>query len=218
MSPSPTEPALTSWRFDRQACLTDLVAFEQLLADKAELGDRDDVLPLFRAHPHLTAALGSYHPNIAIPDRLGLEVPLFGQFQADAISGDGSTGAFCLVEFEEGRPNSVFVRRGRQTSTWAARLEHGFSQIVDWFWLLDDQRQTTAFETFFGARQIDVFALLVLGRDRDLSMAERQRLAWRRSRVVVNSQHVFCCTFDQLAVDLRVRLSGSGPAARAGVP
>ena len=108
--------------------------------------------------------------------------------------------------------------RGRKTSSWAARLEHGFSQIVDWFWLLDDQRQTSAFEAFFGTRQVDLFALLVVGRERDLSTAERQRLTWRRSRVVVNLQHVFCCTFDELAVDLRKRLYAFVPTAGGGMP
>ena len=206
MPPSPGSPSLAPWRFDPHVCRADLAAFELLLAAKAELGEREDVLPFFRAHPHLAALLGTFHPNLHTFDRLGLEVPLFGMFQADAIVGDWEGHAFCLVEFEDARPNSVFARRGRQTSEWAACIERGFSQIVDWLWLLDDQRQTAAFEALFGARHPDVYTLLVVGRERGLSAAERQRLDWRRSRVLVNSQHIYCCTFDELAATLSKRL------------
>lgn len=198
--------SLAPWRFDPLACRGELTAFERLLASSAELGERDDILPFFRAHPQLAAFLGSYHPNLVTADRLGLEVPLFGMFQADAIVGDWTRHAFCLIEFEDGRAGSVFVRRGRRISDWATRIEHGFSQIVDWLWLLDDQRRTDAFEAFFGARHVDLFALLVVGRDRYLTEPERRRLSWRARRVLVDSQHVQCCTFDELAADLRARL------------
>jgi hypothetical protein len=77
---------------------------------------------------------------------------------------------------------------------------------VDWLWLLDDQRQTDTFEAFVGGRHLAVFTLLVAGRERSLSAAERRRLAWRARRVVVDSQHVHCCTFDELVSDLRERL------------
>ena len=204
--PPSGDSSLTPWRFDLRACQDGLDAFERLLAGSAELGEREVVLPFFRAHPHLAAFVGSYHPNLITADRLGLEVPLFGMFQADAVIGDWTRHAFCLVEFEDARVASVFARRSRQTSEWASRFEHGFSQIVDWLWLLDDQRRTDAFEAFFGARHIDLFALLVVGRDRHLTEPERRRLTWRARRVVVDSQHVHCCTFDELAADLRARL------------
>lgn len=215
---TPGESSLAPWRFDPYACQDELAAFERLLAGHEALGEREDILPFFRSHLHLAAFLSSYHPNLITSNRLGLEVPLFGQFQADAIVGDRTRHAFCLVEFEDGRANSVFVRRGRQTSDWASRLEHGFSQIVDWLWLLDDQRQTDTFEGHFGARQIDVFTLLVVGRDQSLSEAERRRLAWRARRVVVDSRHVHCCTYDMLAVDLRERLDALFRQAGLGYP
>ena len=99
MPPSPSSPSLAPWRFDVPTCQTDLADFVRLLAGKAELGEREDILPFFRAHPHLAALLGTYHPNLDAIDRLGLEVPLFGQFRADAIVGDWAGHTFCLVEF-----------------------------------------------------------------------------------------------------------------------
>ena len=127
-------------------------------------------------------------------------------FQAGAIVGDWARHAFCLIEFEEARAGSIFVRRGRRISDWAPRIEHGFSQLVDWLWLLSDQGQTATSEHFFGTRHPDVYTLLVVGRDRGLSAIEQRRLAWRGRRVLIDSQRVRCCTFDQLAADLRSRL------------
>lgn len=96
-------PSLTSWRFDVAACRADLNEFDRLLATKAELAERDDILPFFRTHPNLSAFLGSYHPNINTHDRLGVEVPLFGAFMADVVVGDWARKAYCFVEFEDGK-------------------------------------------------------------------------------------------------------------------
>lgn len=88
MPPAIGESSLVPWRLDPHACQTSLNEFERLLASRAELSEREDILPFFRAHPHLAALLGSYHPNLVAFERYGLEVPLFGMFQADAIVGD----------------------------------------------------------------------------------------------------------------------------------
>ena len=153
--------------------------------------------------------LGSFNANVVAYDRLGLEVGLFGQFAADVVAGDGDSRAYCLVEFEDARENSIFVHRGRQTSEWASRFEHSLGQIIDWLWLLDDQEQTLAFEERFGPRPIAVTALLVAGRDSGVSPADRRRLRWREQHVLVNSQHVYCNTYDDLVRILRRRLTAS---------
>lgn len=98
---------LAPWRFDPVTCLADLDAIEQLLTAHAELSERDDILPFFRAHPQLAASLGSYSLVTKTYDRLGLAVTLFGQFTADLVAGDRRNRAYCLVEFEDGRSNSV---------------------------------------------------------------------------------------------------------------
>ncbi len=206
---------IDQWRFNPLACRADLDEFDRLLTAKTQLSERDDILPFFRAHPHLSVFLRSYHPNVNAYDRLGVEVPLFGEFVADVVAGDRDRQAYCFIEFEDGRSNSIFVRRGRRTSDWAARFDHGFSQIVDWLWLVDSQEHTLLFDTLFNAREIDVVALLVVGRDSGVSDADRQRLKWRRKHVVVNSQHVMCCTFDELLRDLRQRLGDFPIGARS---
>ncbi len=194
-------------RFDPMRCAEDLDDLARLLDERPTLAERRDILPFFRARRQLSAVLGSYHPDLVTYDRLAFELRLFGAFTTDIVVGDWEKKAFCFVEFEDARPDSVFVRGHRETSEWARRFEHGFGQIVDWFWKLDDLRGITSLAEMFGAPVIDAAAILVAGRDAGLRDTERARLEWRRQRVVVDSKHVYCCTFDELERDLRRRLT-----------
>jgi hypothetical protein len=196
----------TSARFDPARCATELDDLSRLLATRSRLEERGDLLPFFRERPHLTAFLGSYHPNLVAFDRVAYELRLFGSFVADIVVGDWERRAFCLIEFEDAAPGSVFARGRRATREWSPRFEHGFGQIVDWFWKIDDLVGTTALAEVFGADRIDASALLVAGREADLTPTEQARLEWRRRHVLVDSQRVYCCTFDELERDLRQRL------------
>jgi hypothetical protein len=62
------------------------------------------------------------------------------------------------------------------------------------------------FEDRFGARQVKYFGLLVVGRSELFASREKRRLEWRQERTVVNSRHVRCLTFDQLATSLERQL------------
>lgn len=208
--PSASAPAgeLAPWRFDRAACQADLIAFAALLEAKRTLSERSDILPFFRTHPHLAALLASYNASATTCDRLGVEAGLYGEFVADAVAGDWSRRAYCFVEFEDATLRSLFTRRMRHGTDWSPRYSHGLNQIVDWLWLLDDQGATTAFADEFGPPPITVVALLVVGRDTDVSPRDRRRLEWRQRHILVNSHHIYCCTFDDLPRDLRGRLNG----------
>ncbi len=210
--------ALAPWRMDWDSCSDDLAAYEHLLIENAELSERDDILPFFHAHADLTALLGTYHPNIVTCDRLGVEVSLFGEYVADAVVGDTENNALCFVEFEDGRSSSAFKPRRRRGTEWSDRLEHGFSQIVDWFWLLEDQQATLTFAAQFGERLPNVEALLVVGRDSGVSLADRRRLTWRSRRVQIGGQRVVCCTFDDAFRRLRQRLAVWPRAAAVDPP
>lgn len=196
---------LAPWVYDEDAARVDLDALEAFLAARSALSERDDILPFLRTHPHLCALTGSYNRRANVYGRLGLEVPLFGQFTADLVTGDHTTRAYTLAEFEDGRPGSMFVQRGRQRTEWSPRCEHGLSQLTDWLWLLDDQEYTQIFEELFGARPITATVVLIIGRDSGIAPGDRRRLEWRRDHVVINSQHLYCCTFDELLRDLRWR-------------
>jgi hypothetical protein len=135
------------------------------------------------------------------------EYDLFGDFACDLVVGDSVTRTYGFIEFEDASPNSIFVQRGaRVTPEWSPRFEHGYSQIVDWFCKLNDMEKTDEFDTRFGGRSIKYFGLLVIGRSETFTPRESRRLAWRQDRTVVNSRHIRCVTFDQLAEDLTERM------------
>lgn len=93
---------------------------------------------------------------------------------ADLVVGDSVTHTYTFIEFEDAQASSVFVKHGgKATREWSPRFLREFSQLVDWFCKLDDQRDTGDFETRFGKRSIDITGLLVVGRLRDLSEGER---------------------------------------------
>ncbi len=194
---------LEAIRFDFDRFRKEAEELRRWLGRRAELGERKHILPFFRKRPHLAASLACYGPFVFRIDRLAFEYPLFGDFTCDLVAGDSTSGAYCLVEFEDAGPNSLFVPHGKKaTREWSPRFEHGFGQIIDWFCLLEDLKKSDAFAARFGARSVSTTGLLVVGRDQHLRPGEKERLEWRRRNVVVASQHVHCVTFDGLLDNL----------------
>ena len=189
-------------------CAVELEEFGQLLASKARLSERGDVLPFFRERRHLSAFLASYHPAIGRRKRLlSYEYKLFGDFGVDLVIGSHSRPAFCFVEFEDASPTSIFSKSSRELPAWSPRFHRGFGQVVDWIWKLSEFQHTPDFARKFGSHSADFVGLLVVGRSADLEPRELARLRWFEQNVRVNSKHVHCCTFDELYLSLQERLS-----------
>ncbi len=201
--------------FDPTSFTKELGEFASLLKTKAELSERDDLLPLFRRSPNLIAMLGNLHPGITSVDRIAYEYDLFGDFACDFVVGDSKRSAYCFIEFEDAKKNSIFMPSLRATSDWATRFEHGFSQIVDWLYKLSDTEKSEAFKDRFGARSIDAMCILVVGRSAFLTEPEHRRVLWRERHVVVHSQKIRCMTFDQLFEELSFILTTYPEAAVA---
>jgi hypothetical protein len=124
------------------------------------------------------------------------------------VVGDSKSKNFLFVEFEDAKPGSLFSSTGaRATPEWSPRLEHGDSQVIDWFWKLSDAGKSDDYEHRFGARHITAHWLVVAGQDQELSSREQTGLRWRQNHAIVHSKKVSIVTFDQLARDLRYRLS-----------
>jgi len=194
------------FEFQPRICGTQLAEFQELLR-KPSLSERDDILPFFRNRPHLSAFVASYHPQINRFDRIAFEYDIFGDFTADLVIGDSVKKAYCFVEFENADFNSIFVNKpGKSSPEWSSRFEKGFSQIIDWFWKLDDLEKTNDYENRFNSRSIDYMGLLIIGRNEDLKFREKTRLVWRQQNLIVNSKHIYCITFDDLYDDLSFRL------------
>lgn len=192
--------------FDWRLCRKEVDELRDLLNAQANLGERQHVLPFFQKRRHLSAFIGSYFPYLTNPDRLAYEYDLFGDFACDLAVGDSATGQYCLVEFEDATANSLFVRKGmKATLEWSDRFEHGFSQVLDWFWKLSDMDDTKEFESRFGPTA-NYEGMLIIGRSTGLDVKERDRLKWRREKVVADSKRVYCVTYDELHQHLDSRL------------
>ncbi|MDD1428630.1 DUF4263 domain-containing protein [Dolichospermum sp. ST_sed9] len=197
---------LDSFDIDIKQCWVELKEFENLLRDNKELNERRDILPFFKGRPHLSACIGWYAPD-NLCNQIKHEFTLSGEFRADLVVGDSVNNIYCFIEFEDATKDSIFVNKGRSTSEWAPRFKDGFSQIIDWFWRIDDYKNTAQFRSIFGTENIEYQGIIVIGRDEFLSELEKARLKWYLNRVVVDSRKVICKTFDQLARDTRNRLS-----------
>jgi hypothetical protein len=129
---------------------------------------------------------------------LAHEYPLYGDFKADLIVGDSSTRNYLLVEFEDGRPDSIFKRK-KSKADWAPRFEGAFSQLVDWLWKLDDMRNTNGFRDAFGDSDAKFHGLIIIGKGMSLGPQEKSRLRWREDKIMVNSNGVSIVSFEQLS-------------------
>lgn len=198
---------LDSFNLDLKQCLIELEELEKLLLNNRELKESRDILPFFKQRLHLSAFIGYYVSGVNRCDRIKHEFTFFGDFRADLVVGDSVNNIYCFIEFEDATKDSIFVDTGRSTSDWSRRFEHGFSQIIDWFWKIDEEKNTTSFRSIFGSENIEFCGLLIIGRDTFLSDIDKARLKWRLNKVLVDSRKVICITFDQLARDIRDRLS-----------
>jgi len=205
---------LDSFDIDIKQCWVELEEFENLLRNNRELNERKDILPFFKERLHLSACIGLY-PSDNLCNQIKHEFTLSGEFRADLVVGDSVNNIYCFIEFEDATKNSIFVnKKGKTTSEWSPRFEHGFSQIIDWFWRIDDYKNTTQFRSIFRTENIEYQGIIVIGRDEFLSELEKARLKWYLNKVVVDSRKVICKTFDQLAIDTRSKLTRDGLCAK----
>ncbi len=193
--------------FSYQQCLKEVQEFQFFLGSHQALKERDEILPFFKDRKHLSAFLGAYNYHIVKYDRVAHEYPLFGDFVADLVVGDWARHAYVFVEFENAAPDSIFVTRNRDVPEWSPRFEHGFSQILDWFYKLDSQRHAPDFEQRFGDRGVHLSGLLIVGRKEDFGPRERDRLRWRQQHVEIHGNKIHCLTFDDLCEDMLTRLA-----------
>ena len=199
--------SLETFTFNPLNCRAELDELRSLLKKHAVLKEQSQILPFFRERKHLSAFLGSYITYFSSFDRIAFEYDIFGDFKADIVVGDSESGRYLFIEMEDAGPNSIFEKkRGRATSEWSSRFERGYSQLVDWFWKLSDMKQTREFVTRFGTEITDYYGMLIIGRKDALDQKERDRLKWRRQRVLVDTIPIICVTYDELLKDLDNRL------------
>jgi len=192
--------------FVAKQCAEELREFNQLLVGTAALQERRNLKPFFLRAKQLCAFVGTYVPDIGPANMLAYEFEVAGDFVADIVVGSRESQTFCMVELEDACPPGIFVSSGRRTTAWNPRFEHGFSQLVDWFYALDDLKGTERFARDFGCGHAKFHGLLVIGRSSDVATEDHNRLRWRGERVLVDSHPIHCVTYDELHQHLERRL------------
>lgn len=194
---------LRTIQFDPVRCRAELDEFSELLKSKSELSERNELQPFFKSRAQLTAFIGAIIPNIGPANQVAYEFSVFGDFGSDIVIGNRERSTFCAIELEDARPNSIFNRlETRSTTEWGRRLEHGFSQLVDWFYVFDDHKNSAGFARHFGYGHVQFFGLLLIGRSADLLAHDLNRLRWRSDRVSINAHRIYCKTYDELHEEL----------------
>lgn len=199
--------------FDPAAFRQELNDLDSLLKAKSDLKEREDIIPFFKTRKHLTAYIGTLYLRVAVATEVCFEFNISGNFAADVLLGSRAANQFCIVEFEPGNEGAIFKKQNRKNPEWSARFEHAFSQIVDWFWALEDQRESQDFRTTFGDGEITFASLLIMGRTASLDDAKKRRMTWRTKKVLVDSNKVICITFDDLYAALKEKYEFYASAA-----
>lgn len=195
---------LQPFTFNLATCEKEINEFEDLLSKKSELKESQDVLPFFKKRQHLSAFIAAEIPKIVRYDLIAHEFPLFGEFQADLVIGDSISRNFCLIEFEDAKSNSLFVKNNTYAMKFASRFERGFSQIIDWYRLIDDLKNSTLCKKQFSGKIKDYHGLLIIGRDEFLGDNElKKRIDWRSEKIIIDSKTIFVYTYDQLLIILK---------------
>ncbi len=192
---------------DIKKCITEADELKKLLNSASEFSEQKNILPFFKQKKHLSAFIGFFNPNISVCDKIAYEFDVWGDFKTDLAVGDSASGAYCFIEFEDAKHDSVFKKAGNKVTTeWSPRFEHGLSQIVDWFYKLEDQRATRDFRARFGGEDITYIGILIVGRSHFISEKDKSRLNWRSDKMMVNSVPILCLTLDELYERLDNRL------------
>jgi len=195
-----------SYKFNLVTYKEELEAFKQLLT-KPNLEESKDILPFFKENQHLVAQIGTLVPDMQTPDKIAYEFDIFGDFKSDCVVGDSKGQNYCFIEFEDANKKSVFVQKtGKYKPEFSPRFEHGFSQIVDWFYKLDGLQDSRDFKERFGSSEINYHGILIIGRNDYLDEPLKDRLKWRTNHVIINSKQILCYTFDDLYERLNRKL------------
>src|SRR4051794_13517061 len=103
--------AFESFHFEPTRCRKEVAELRRWLARNPILDEKRQILPFFRQRRQLSAFVASYGQDLDDYDRIAFEYPLFGDFTCDLVVGDSARNAYCLIEFEDAGPTSLFIKR-----------------------------------------------------------------------------------------------------------
>ncbi|RVU18663.1 Shedu anti-phage system protein SduA domain-containing protein [Methylobacterium oryzihabitans] len=184
-------------RFDLRLADSELASFKQWLAGVTFVGERAIVAEI-RRRRHMACLLASTL-GLPAPDMIRFELALKGMFRTDLVLGNDGQRRFGLVEFEDAEATSIFRKGTAQYRSWSPRIEHGFSQILDWAWVRADHPHDSVLLAGFGGPITTSAYAVICGRDASLADdVERKRFKHRRDHLKVEGQPALVLTYDEM--------------------
>lgn len=190
-----------SIKFNLSTAETELNSFKSWLSGIGFIGETPIVAEI-KQRPHMACLLASTL-GLERPDLIKFELALKGMFRTDLVLGNDGTRRFGLVEFEDAEATSIFKKGTSQYRYWAPRIEHGFSQIVDWAWVRQDHPNDSVLMAGFGGTITTSAYAVICGRDASLlDDVERKRFKHRRSFMKVEGNPALIMTYDEMVRDM----------------
>jgi hypothetical protein len=81
---------------------------------------------------------------------------------------------------------------------WSKQFEHGFGQLVDWAWTINNAKGLPHLENEFGCKIAGTVSVLVCGCDAQMNTTERDRFEYRRGKTSIEGAIVSILTYDGL--------------------
>lgn len=198
--------AFDSIRFNLTDAGAQLTSFKMWLATQGFVGETA-IVDEIKSRPHMACLLASTL-GLEAPDLIRFELALKGMFRTDLVLGNNGSRKFGLIEFESALANSIFKNGTSQYRYWAPRIEHGFSQIIDWAWVRQDHPSDTVLVNGFGGLIATSSYAVICGRDASLlDDVERKRFAHRRASLKVEGHPALVMTYDEMVRAMEDSLS-----------
>jgi Domain of unknown function (DUF4263) len=193
-------------QFDLATFEREVNEYESLL-QKPWLSERSDILPFFKARPILSSQIATDFSGMVVVDKIAFEYDVFGDFACDVAIGNTVRSTYCFVEFEDAQENSIFQKGTRYKPAFGQRLEHGYSQVMDWFCKIETMRNSPLeFVDRFGVPSIEYHGILIIGRNSTMDATMRYRLDWRSKNLRLLHKHVVVSSYDDLLMHFKDKL------------
>ena len=187
---------LDTVRFDASQAAAELASFRSWIAERPWFPEKAVVAEI-AARRQMACLLG-YTILMPAPDLIKFEFEVKGLFRADLVVGNGKSRKFVLVEFEDGKEDSLFRGGTRKYRYWSPRLEHGFGQVLDWGWAKHTHPGDVAFTNSFGGKVLDDCYVVVCGRNPKPGSLDEERFDFRRTRLHLSGVLLQLYTYNNL--------------------
>jgi hypothetical protein len=189
--------ALNPISFDLATAASELASFKAWFATVEFVGETT-IVGEIKSRPQMACLLAA-GLGLSAPNLIKFELQMKGMFRTDLVLGNDGLRQFGLIEFEDAMSNSIFKKGTKQYRYWSPRIEHGFSQIIDWAWVRSDHPNDSVLVAGFGGRIETSAYAVICGRKMSLKDdTEEKRFAHRRDSLKVDGHPALVLTYDDM--------------------